>query len=99
MDIENAALKAENAKLRRQASASRREVAVWRELALREKCCLTALPEELLQHIVNLIPFAGALAPPTSPPASESKTSVPPAPFTTRSPPPLRSTTDPRTGG
>ena len=61
-ESEVAALRAEVAKLRRQASASRREVAVWRELALREKCCLTALPEELLQHIVNFIPLAFQIA-------------------------------------
>ena len=63
-ETEIAALRAEVAKLRRQASASRREVAVWRELALREKCCLTALPEELLQHIVDFIdPLAHHVAP------------------------------------
>ena len=62
-ETEIAALRAEVAKLIRQASASRREVAVWREAALRERCCLTALPEELLQHIVNFIdPFAGHIA-------------------------------------
>ena len=61
-ESEIAALRAENAKLRRQASASRREVAVWRELALREKCCLTELPAELLQHIVDRIPLAHHIA-------------------------------------
>ena len=58
-ESEIAALRAEVAKLRRQASASRREVAIWREAALREKCCLTELPPELLQYIVDFIPFAG----------------------------------------
>ena len=62
MEAENAALRAEVAKLRRQASASRREVAVWRELALREKCCLTALPEDVLQYIVGRIPLAHHIA-------------------------------------
>ena len=58
-----AALRAEVAKLRRQLSAKNRDVAVWRELALREKCCLTALPPELLQYIVDFIdPFAGDVA-------------------------------------
>ena len=62
MEAENAALRAEVAKLRRQASANRREVAVWRELALREKCCLTALPEDVLQYIVGRIPLAHHIA-------------------------------------
>ena len=61
-ESEIAALRAEVAKLRRQASASRWEVAVWRELALREKCCLTELPAELLQHIVDRIPLAHHIA-------------------------------------
>ena len=58
----DAALKAEVAKLRRQLSATRREVAVWREMALRGKCCLTELPPELLQYIADFIPFAGHMA-------------------------------------
>ena len=62
-DFEFAALKAEITQLRRQASAPPSlEVAVWRELALREKCCLTALPEDVLQHIVNFIPLAHHIA-------------------------------------
>ena len=61
-ETEIAALRAEVAKLRRQASASRREVAVWRELALREKCCLTELPAELLQHIAVRIQLAHHIA-------------------------------------
>ena len=62
LESEVAALKAEVAKLRRQLSAKNRDVAVWREAALREKCCLTELPEELLQYIVDFIPFAGHVA-------------------------------------
>ena len=62
-ESEVAALRAEVAKLRRQLSAKNRDVAVWRELALREKCCLTALPPEMLQYIVDFIdPFAGDVA-------------------------------------
>ena len=37
-------------------------MAVWRELALREKCCLTALPEDVLQYIVGRIPLAHHIA-------------------------------------
>ena len=61
-ESEVAALRAEVAKLRRQLSAKNRDVAVWRELALREKCCLTALPEDVLQHIVLRIQLAHHIA-------------------------------------
>ena len=60
---ELAALKAEITQLRRRASAPPSlEVAVLREAALREKCGLTELPEELLQHIVDFIPLAHHIA-------------------------------------
>ena len=69
---ELAALKAEITQLRRQASfPPSRQEAVLREAALREaalreaerRCLLTALPEELLQHIVDRIQLAHHIAP------------------------------------